>query len=102
MPQTHVGIEGVGKNMFRDYALADRHIDQPHLHALLALPAVDRKITGRMHLATAIVQERSAERLTGDAERNRIHELAVARSKARADVVLADRIGKAESMGGQR
>ncbi len=42
---------------------AQRHIGEPHLHALLALPAVDGEMPSRVHGAAAIVEQRAAERL---------------------------------------
>jgi hypothetical protein len=51
--------------------LAHRHIDEPHLHTLVALPAVDGDVAGRVHRPAAIVEQRLAERLAGGAKRER-------------------------------
>ena len=68
----------IDKRRARCIGLAHRHVGEPHLHAFLALPAIDGEITGGMHGAAAIVDQRAAERRAGDAERNRIDEFAVA------------------------
>ena len=53
-------------------------------------------LAGRMHIAAAVLQQRFPERLTRRPEGNCVHELSIAGTKARADMVLTDRIGVSE------
>src|ERR1035437_8401002 len=76
--------------------LAHRHIDDPHLHALLALPAIDREVACRVHKAAAILEQRLAERLSGGADRDRVDDFPVAGFEARADVIFPDQVGIAK------
>src|SRR4051812_32924357 len=50
--------------------IGGRNVEQPELHALLALPAVDRERACRMHGLPAMRHERRAELLADGAERN--------------------------------
>src|SRR5258706_8143043 len=45
-------------------------VDEAQLHALLAVPTIDRERAGRMHGAPAIVEERNPELLAGGPERD--------------------------------
>src|SRR5437868_13798920 len=81
---------------------ARRQIRQPQLDALLALPAIHGNLAGSVQGTAAVFQERLAKRLTGSTKGNRIHKFSITGSKARTDMVLADRIGVDERMGWQR
>ena len=82
--------------------LTRRQIREPQLDALLALPAVDSDLASGVHSAATVFQQRLAKRLADGTEGDRVHELSIAGTKARADVVLTNRIGIGERMRRQR
>ncbi len=79
-----------------------RHVDQPQLHALRAVPAIDRQRAGGVHGAAATLRERGAELLSDRAKRDGIDDRAVARAQAHAHVRLADLLDIGDGVGGQR
>jgi hypothetical protein len=64
------------------------------LDALLALPSIDRNLTGSVYRTAAVLQESSAKRLTRCTECNRIREFSVTGSQARTDMTFTHRISK--------
>jgi hypothetical protein len=50
------------------------YVDDPELHPLLTLPAIDRQRPGNMHPLSAALQQRVSEFLAGRPECNRIKE----------------------------
>src|SRR5262249_60195388 len=82
--------------------LRGRNFDPAKLHPPFALPAVERKTSGRVHPAPATLRERRAQRLAGGAKRDRVERGAVARTQADADVTLADLVGEDDRVSGKR
>ena len=79
-----------------------RDVGEPELHALFALPAVDRERAGGMHPPPAILHERGAEFLTGGAEGDGIDARAVGGFEPHADMRLTGLLGIGKRVRGQR
>src|SRR5262249_33158147 len=56
-----------------------RHVDEPQLHPLGPVPAIERERAGGMHGAPAALRQREPELLPGHAEGDRVDDRPVAR-----------------------
>src|SRR6516164_4918229 len=68
--------------------LGRREVGQPELYPLLALPAIERKAAGNVHLPAAAVAQRDTELLASCSKSNGIHRCAIAGFQTHADVRL--------------
>ena len=101
-PANDLRAPGLGNAAHPADRIRRRDIDDAHLHALGALPAIDRETAGDVHRLPAALEQRIAELLAGGAERDRIDGRAVARAQPNANMRLPDRLRIRDGVPGQR
>src|SRR5579864_9348693 len=82
------------------HRIGRRHIDDPQLHALVSLPAVDPERADDMEATAAVLEEGLAELLPGSPERDGVDCGPVARLQPHAHMRLADLVGVGDGVAG--
>ena len=81
---------------------ARRKVGNPQLHALFALPAVDRDVTCRVQDAATVVEQSSTKRLAHGPKCDGIDEFSIAGPESCPHMAFADRICINECVGWKR